>query len=64
MACVQSLAFGAPKYTYHRISLLATVKVWRSTSVNLFVHHLPENHKLEDDDATTTLFSLDVSYSF
>lgn len=51
-------------YTYHRLSLFATVKVWRGTSVNLFVNHVPENHKIEDDDATTTLFSLDVSYSF
>ena len=30
--------------------------------VPLFLNHEPENHIIEDDDASTTLFSLDVGY--
>jgi hypothetical protein len=51
-------------FLYHRILTFATVRITTNTSLSLFVNHEPEDHRVEDDDSTTTLFSLDLSYSF
>jgi hypothetical protein len=51
-------------FMYQRVLLFATVRAWKNVSVNLFLTHEPEDHRIEDDDATTTLFSLDLGYSF
>ncbi|MDH3217309.1 MAG: hypothetical protein OEN01_13655 [Candidatus Krumholzibacteria bacterium] len=51
-------------FSYHRILVFTNVRLWRNTSMNLFVNLEPEDHKARDDDSTTTLFSSDISYSF
>ncbi len=51
-------------FTYHRIIVFASARIWRNLNTNLFLNHEPEDHKIEGDDATATLFSLDLSYSF
>lgn len=51
-------------FTYQRITLFATLKIWRGANLGVFLNHEPENHKIEGDDATATLFSLDLSYGF
>jgi hypothetical protein len=51
-------------FTYQRIFLFATIRMWNNLSLNLFLTHEPEDHRIEDDDSTTTLFSLDLGYSF
>ena len=51
-------------FIYHRFLVFTTVRVWHNTNVNLFLNHEPEDHKIEDDDSTATLFSLDIAYRF
>lgn len=51
-------------FTYHRFLIFATWRLTPRTSVNLFLNHEPEDHIIEDDDASATLFSLDVGYFF
>lgn len=51
-------------FVTHRLLAFVTVRPSQRTSVNLFVDHEPQSHDIEDDDSTTTLFSLDVAYSF
>jgi hypothetical protein len=51
-------------FNYHRFMVFASARLFNGANVNLFVSHEPEDHELEDDDSTATLFSIDVSYSF
>ena len=51
-------------FVAHRVLMFLTVRPTQRTSVNLFVDHEPQRHKIEDDDSTTTLFSLDIAYTF
>jgi len=51
-------------YTYYRLNLFLNVRLWKGLSLNGFADHQPEKHKRAGDDNATTLFSLDLSYSF
>jgi hypothetical protein len=51
-------------FVYHRILLFATFRLWGNAGVNVFANLEPEDHKVQVDDTTTTLFSTEVSYSF
>lgn len=51
-------------YLYNRVIVYATARLWEGTSLNLFLDYEPEDHKREADDATATLFSVEVSYGF
>lgn len=51
-------------FVYHRLLLFGTFRVRDNTSLSVFANLEPEDHKVPDDDTTTTLFSADVTYSF
>lgn len=51
-------------FVYHRLMLFATARIWDGASVNVFASFEPEKHSYEPDDATATLFSVDVTYGF
>lgn len=51
-------------FTYHRILLFTTIRLWQNASINVFLNLEPEDHKRKEDDSTTTLFSSDLTYSF
>ena len=51
-------------YTYHRVSLLANVRLLDGVSLNAFADVQPEDHEREGDDATATLVSVSLTYSF
>jgi hypothetical protein len=51
-------------FVYQRILLFVTLKLWSHANVNAFVNIEPEDHKFQEDDTTTTLFSADLTYRF
>lgn len=51
-------------FTYHRLSLFLTSRVTDGVTANVFASFEPEIHALSDDDATATVFSVDMSYGF
>lgn len=51
-------------YSYHRLSMFLNWRIWNGVGLNLFVDYQPEDHEREGDDATSTLFSISVSYVF
>ncbi|MFH1756222.1 MAG: hypothetical protein ABIA59_11040 [Candidatus Latescibacterota bacterium] len=51
-------------YTFDRVTLFVTAKLWKQIGINSFFNHEPEKHKREGDDSTITLFSLSVTYAF
>jgi hypothetical protein len=51
-------------YTYQRVSLLANIRLLDGVSLNAFADVQPEDHEREGDDATATLVSVSLTYSF
>jgi hypothetical protein len=51
-------------YDYHRVYLLAIIQIWDGVSLTTLLDYQPEDHERESDDATATLFSVSLSYSF
>jgi len=51
-------------FLYYRLDLFLAWKIGRGFSLDGFFDHQPEKHKRAGDDNTTTLFSVDLSYSF
>ena len=51
-------------FVAHRLLVFLTVRPSQRTSINLFVDHEPQNHEVDNDDSSTTLFSLDAAYAF
>jgi len=51
-------------YIFNRFSTFASFRINNHIGLNAFVSHEPLNHKRAGDDTSTTLFSLDMSYSF
>ncbi len=51
-------------YDYDRVSVLAGWRFLDGLSLNLFVDYQPEDHEREGDDATATLFSANLSWTF
>jgi hypothetical protein len=51
-------------YGYHRIDVFATVRLYRSLWLNAYADYQPEDHDREGDDATATVASLTITYSF
>ena len=51
-------------FVYHRVLLFAVLRLWNNASINAFANLEPEDHKAQNDDTTTTVFSTDISYSF
>ena len=51
-------------YSYHRLSLFANIRVLRFLNLSAFADYQPEDHKREGDDATATLVSVSLTYSF
>jgi hypothetical protein len=51
-------------YSYDRLTLFVTAKIWEQLGINSFFNHEPERHKREGDDSTITLFSFSLTYAF
>jgi endonuclease I len=51
-------------YTFDRLTLFVTAKIWNQMGINSFFNHEPERHKREGDDSTITLFSFSLTYAF
>ncbi|MBD3178816.1 MAG: hypothetical protein GF417_04025 [Candidatus Latescibacteria bacterium] len=51
-------------FTFSRVSLMGSVSVYRSFSVDLFLMHDPEKHTRRGDDFSITLISASLSASF
>jgi hypothetical protein len=51
-------------YDYHRVYVLAIIQIWDGVSLTTLLDYQPEDHERESDDATATLFSASLSYSF
>jgi hypothetical protein len=51
-------------YRYHRVSLFANVRVTGPFWFNVFLDYQPEDHHRTGDDATATIGSASLTYSF
>jgi len=51
-------------YTFQRVNLIASVRVWDGVSFSALVDYQPEDHEREGDDATATLVSLSLTYVY
>lgn len=51
-------------YVFHRIAAFVSQRLWDSVTFTGLLDYQPEDHEREDDDATATLFSLSVAYTF
>ncbi|MCI0451891.1 MAG: hypothetical protein L0Z51_05790 [Candidatus Latescibacteria bacterium] len=50
-------------YSYHRVGLFANARVWQALWLNVFLDYQPEDHEREDDDATATIASVNLTLS-
>lgn len=51
-------------YWYHRVDVFATARVYRSLWLNVYADYQPEDHDRAGDDATATVASVTLTYSF
>ena len=51
-------------YSYHRVSLFANMRIRDGIVLNCFADYQPEDHIREGDDATATLLSVSLTWTF
>jgi hypothetical protein len=51
-------------YGYHRVSVFANARLYRALWLNVFFDWQPEDHDRDGDDATATVGSISLVYSF
>jgi hypothetical protein len=51
-------------YGYHRVNIFANARLYRALWLNVFVDWQPEDHDRDGDDATATVASVTLMYTF
>jgi hypothetical protein len=51
-------------YGYHRVNVFANARAYRSLWLSVFLDYQPEDHDRDGDDATATVGSVSLTYSF